>query len=38
MRADIGSISTRMAVYAAEALSMAAALIHLYVTPEHLEE
>ena len=38
MRAEIGGIPTRTAVYAAEALSMAAALIHLYVTPEHLEE
>ncbi len=37
MQARIGGTPTRVAVYAAEALSMAAALIHPYVTPEHLK-
>ena len=38
MRTKTGGTLSRAAVFAAEALSMAAAIIHLYVTPEHFEE
>lgn len=39
MKAEsIGGGRTRLTVYSAEALSMAAALLHLWVMPEHFEE
>lgn len=35
---SVGGARTRLAVYSAEALSMLAALLHLWVMPEHFEE